>query len=158
MDKNVPLPSSIKDYVDAPLDFFDLLDEVIPTEVCHYTSKETAIEYILKNREIRLGRLGLTNDPRESKRWTVPNIVWSKESSDSENAENDLMIEDEVNRILKEEWRVLCVTCHSPTPLMVNRNMTIINMALVIQGCGRNMQRIIQAFAYCSMVANWTML
>jgi len=38
MQKNVPLPPGIKDYVDTPLDFFDLLDEVIPTEVCHYTS------------------------------------------------------------------------------------------------------------------------
>ena len=81
MDKNVPLPSSIKDYVDAPLDFFDLLDEVIPTEVCHYTSEETAIKYILKNKEIRLGRLGLTNDPRESKRWTVPSVGWGDKLS-----------------------------------------------------------------------------
>ena len=73
MQTNISLPPGIADYVDASLEFFDLLDDVIPTEVCHYTSKETAMEHILESKKIRLGRLGLTNDPRESKPWMVPN-------------------------------------------------------------------------------------
>lgn len=75
MRTNIPLPTGIDDYVDAPLDFFDLLDDSIPTEVCHYTSREIAVEHILESKRIRLGRLGLTNDPRESKRWRVPSSL-----------------------------------------------------------------------------------
>jgi len=116
MKKNISLPSGVVDYVDSPLDFFDLLDDAIPTEVCHYTSKETAMEYILEGGKIRLGKLGLTNDPRESKRWIVPNLLWSVDFAkdfEKEIAESNLMIENEVNRILKEEWRVLCTVCHN---------------------------------------------
>jgi len=116
MQTNISLPSGIDDYVDAPLEFFDLLDDVIPTEICHYTSKEIALEHILANKKIRLGRLGLTNDPRESRRWMVPNVVWGEEltkEGEAEIAKSTLMIEQEVNRILKEEWRVLCAVCHN---------------------------------------------
>ena len=116
MPNQISLPPSINDYVDVPLDFFDLLDDVLPTEVCHYTSRETAMERILKSKKIRLGLFGSTNDPRESKRWTVPNLVWAGDFAkdwETEIAKNNLMIEDEVNRVIKEEWRVLCTTCHN---------------------------------------------
>jgi len=116
MQTNISLPPGINDYVDASLAFFDLLDDVVPTEVCHYTSKKTAMEYILESKKIRLGKLGLTNDPRESKQWIVPNLVWSGDFAkdfEKEIAENNLMIENEVNRVLKEEWRVLCTACHN---------------------------------------------
>jgi hypothetical protein len=116
METNITLPSGINDYVDAPLDYFDLLDNIIPTEICHYTSKETAMECILESGKIRLGRLGLTNDPRESKLWTVPSVAWGEEinkKSEREIFENALLVQQEVNRILKEEWRVLCTVCHN---------------------------------------------
>src|SRR4030067_3572463 len=116
METNILLPPGVDDYVDAPLDFFDRLDVLIPTEVCHYTSKETALEHILESQKIRLGGLGLTNDPRESKRWMVPNVVWGDEltkEGEKEIAKSTLMIDQEVNRILKEEWRVLCTVCHN---------------------------------------------
>jgi hypothetical protein len=116
MQMNISLPRGIDDYVDAPLEFFDLLDDLIPTEVCHYTSKETAMKHILESKKIRLGRLGLTNDPRESKRWIVPNVVWGDEltkEGEKEVAESTLMIDQEVNRILQEEWRVLCTVSHN---------------------------------------------
>lgn len=35
----------------------------------HYTRADIAIDYILKNRTLRLGSLAKTNDPRESKEW-----------------------------------------------------------------------------------------
>jgi len=98
MQTNISLPPGIDAYVDAPLEFFDLLDDSIPTEVCHYTSKETAMEHILESKKIRLGRLGFTNDPRESKRWMVPNVVWGEElikEGEKELARSTLMIEYE---------------------------------------------------------------
>jgi hypothetical protein len=56
------------DYVDLPLENWNLLDEFIPPkEVCHYTSRDTALKYILHNKEILLGNLSETNDPRETK-------------------------------------------------------------------------------------------
>jgi Protein of unknown function (DUF2971) len=37
--------------------------------VYHYTKAETARDFILKNRTLRLGRYDKTNDPKESKTW-----------------------------------------------------------------------------------------
>lgn len=57
-----------KDYVDLPAEKWHQLNQFIPpNEVCHYTSKETALEYIFYHNEIRLGNLNETNDPKETK-------------------------------------------------------------------------------------------
>ncbi len=56
------------DYVDLSPESWNLLDEFMPPkEVCHYTSRDTALEYILHNKEILLGNLNETNDPKETK-------------------------------------------------------------------------------------------
>lgn len=37
----------------------------------HYTSANTAIEYILKNKQLKLGKYINTNDPKETKTWQI---------------------------------------------------------------------------------------
>ncbi|MBP4000695.1 DUF2971 domain-containing protein [Pseudomonas koreensis] len=39
----------------------------MPNHVYHYTTARTAIDHILRNKTLRLGRLGGVNDPKESK-------------------------------------------------------------------------------------------
>lgn len=41
----------------------------------HYTSTDTAIGYILKDRRLRLGRYSATNDPAESKTWVFGKVA-----------------------------------------------------------------------------------
>ncbi|MGC1375902.1 MAG: DUF2971 domain-containing protein [Anaerolineales bacterium] len=97
-----------QDYVDLPIEHFEQLDEVIsiPTEVCHYTSKEKALEKILKNKNIRLGNITSTNDPKESKqRWLV---YFNREFFSSEAGPCN----EEEQTILKE-WKIFCTCCHN---------------------------------------------
>ena len=57
MNKEKKIP---EDYIDSDLDQFDLLDSVIPAEVCHYTRMDIALEKILFYKQIRLGCLADT--------------------------------------------------------------------------------------------------
>jgi hypothetical protein len=104
-------PPGINDYVDLPLDTFDVLNDFIPTEVCHYTRMETSLEKILVGKKILLGQLGFTNDPRESKPGGFEYFSW--EESPTEITQNPQEVSREVNRIKREEWRVLCTSCHN---------------------------------------------
>jgi len=84
---------------------------MIPKELCHYTKKDIALEKILYDREIKLGLIGLTNDPKESQidmySMTQPN---NYQFSLSElNETNKLFLS-----IAKEEWKVLCLTKNLP--------------------------------------------
>jgi hypothetical protein len=109
------LPDGVSDYIDLPLETFDMLDDFIPTEVCHYTSKETALEKILGAKKILLGQLGFTNDPRESKPGVFAYFSWGEDLT--EIAQNPHEVNNEVNRIKREEWRVLCTSCHNDPAL-----------------------------------------
>lgn len=91
---------------------------MIPKELCHYTKRDTAIEKILFNRQLKLGRLGLTNDPKETKTRTISVI------SDYEKQYDLFDIAHKAEKVMKEEWRVLCLTKHLPTrKTYSNRNV-----------------------------------
>jgi hypothetical protein len=88
---------------------------MIPEEICHYTKKDIALEYILYTKELRLGQMKFTNDPRESKPWRIP-IMWEA----SDDTVNTIQHEKywnkaykKVNEIIAEEWKVLCATIHN---------------------------------------------
>lgn len=103
--------SKIDDYINKTVDEFELFDDYLPAEVCHYTKAEMA-EIILKNQEILMNQLGKTNDPKESKWWNTPMLQWGT---------NDVSIvnfQSEVNRMKSEEWKVFCTTCHNNPPVI----------------------------------------
>ena len=105
-----------KDYLDTGADF-DQLDQYIPTDVCHYTSRKTGLEKILSNQTVRLSRLVDTNDPRESKtrlyfrnEYKVQNGFWQKPGGTLEYK-------------MMAEWRVLCLSCNKqPNRSFMNPN------------------------------------
>lgn len=84
----------------------------IPERVYHYTSKATALEHILPTKRIRVGSLGLTNDPRETKEWGFP-VIFSR-GPDAPRIDFEFDAVNQLNRlanqIRKEEWWVLCAT------------------------------------------------
>lgn len=85
---------------------------MIPKELFHYTKKDTALEKILFERKIRLGQLRFTNDPKESKKLSIQLIyVDDAKKSPPEWVHKSL---DEVERVYKEEWNVLCMTKNLP--------------------------------------------
>jgi len=78
---------------------------MIPKELCHYTKKDIALEKILFSKKIKLGQLGFTNDPKESK----PKEL-SLFSDPHERLHSFHEIVQEAKRVSKEEWKVLCMT------------------------------------------------
>jgi hypothetical protein len=44
---------------------------MLPRNIYHYTRLDTGLEKILSSNKIRLGLLGNTNDPRETKPWEL---------------------------------------------------------------------------------------
>ncbi|USK48858.1 DUF2971 domain-containing protein [Bacillus sp. CMF12] len=76
----------------------------------HYTSYSTAIEHILTNQTLRFSPYTRTNDPRESKKWafglTCPTVLPSNDEITS--------IQEEMNRTLKENTKVLCFAKDTP--------------------------------------------
>src|SRR5215467_10292150 len=79
---------------------------MIPNELCHYTRRETALEKILFNKTIRLGKLGLTNDPKETKTKSIQ--VLSDIADRGRVDYRKISKYDE--KITKDEWKVLCFT------------------------------------------------
>jgi len=99
-----------EDYTDLPFDQFSLLDNIIPTEVCHYTRMDIALEKILLDRKIRLGSLAATNDPRESKQ----QYFWYDEWN---NISGVVALMDKAEQKLLKEWKVFCASCHNKPSL-----------------------------------------
>jgi hypothetical protein len=83
---------------------------MIPKEVCHYTKKEIALENILFDKQLRLSRMGLTNDPREFGSWKICAHMIDGDFATPPNILNEF--NGEVNRVRANEWKVLCVTLH----------------------------------------------
>jgi hypothetical protein len=80
--------------------------------VAHYTSCETALDCILKNRSIKIGPLIKTNDPRETKMW---NFGIGSSYSDQINPTSKEIEElaghnVDFNRILRNGYKALCVS------------------------------------------------
>lgn len=103
------------DYVDLPPENWNLLNEFIPPkEVCHYTSRDTTLEFILHNKEILLGNLNETNDPKESKLRYFHFINKPRNKYDVQGIVHGL------GRV--EDIKVLCVSCHNhPSWEIMNR-------------------------------------
>jgi len=80
--------------------------------ICHYTKREVAMEKILVTKQLRLGQIGQTNDPRESKPWEIPIPFTSGLQGKEREKEEELVKEtiSEIRRVMKEEWKVLCFT------------------------------------------------
>jgi hypothetical protein len=78
--------------------------------VAHYTRLETAVDYILKNRSLRLGPLTATNDPRETKTWLFALGRGSFSSLSSDELKNLAKRNVEFDKLLKHNHKVLCVS------------------------------------------------
>lgn len=75
--------------------------------IYHYTKADTAIDYILKNKNLRLSKFNTTNDPKESKDWFfIPGT--------NENRNLDKYTPEYLSTImnpdLKEKTSLLCFT------------------------------------------------
>jgi hypothetical protein len=78
---------------------------MIPDELCHYTRRETALEKILFNKLIRIGKLGLTNDPKETKARSIQIL-----SDVADRAHKDInKIAKYAEKVTKDELRVFCL-------------------------------------------------
>ncbi|MCC7119651.1 MAG: DUF2971 domain-containing protein [Anaerolineales bacterium] len=85
---------------------------MIPTELCHYTKKDIALEKIFYEGKIKFNQLGRTNDPKESV--VYPTVTYFPSLGDKNADEYYKLLVNEFQRIQKEEWKVLCMTMHSP--------------------------------------------
>jgi hypothetical protein len=87
---------------------------LIPDELVHYTNKETALEHILYEKQIRFGLLGKTNDPKETKGWYHTLVYFVNNNGETPNrfisfphSEYEM-----VNEVMMKEWKVFCLTKH----------------------------------------------
>lgn len=85
----------------------------IPGRVYHYTKRETAIECILPEKTIRLGPLGLTNDPRETQPW-LGGISYGPGRDLPPDRDYLWKAVSELNRARKEDWFVICLCQDDP--------------------------------------------
>lgn len=84
----------------------------VPKRIYHYTTKAIALEHILPTKKIRIGSLGSTNDPRETKDWGFP-VHFRGDSS----FEVVHKVQITANRIRRNEWWGLC-TCQDDPDLV----------------------------------------
>jgi hypothetical protein len=90
---------------------------MIPKEVFHYTKNCSAIK-ILSEKKIRLGQFKYTNDPREARKWAIPGEYLGVAPITEEDlirfGKGTRRLNDEINNIRLQEWKVLCVSMHHP--------------------------------------------
>ncbi|RJP53930.1 MAG: DUF2971 domain-containing protein [Anaerolineaceae bacterium] len=89
---------------------------MIPDELCHYTTRETALEKILSTKKIKMSNLGLTNDPKESK--SRQEIIIA--DIDKQIRRKIFLINKRAEKIRKDEWKVFCLT--KSLPKLKNEN------------------------------------
>lgn len=108
---------TVKDYVDLPLDELEKLDNVVPKEVCHFTSKTTAIKKILKHRTIRFNDVISTNDPKETKeRLFYFDELGAKNKFDPKGVIIPLDFSNSVKERYRRyisECKIFCTSCHN---------------------------------------------
>lgn len=85
-------------------------EETIPQDLFHYTKSDTALEIILPSKKLRLGQLGFTNDPRESKPWNILKLNPNREYKNANPVDVSKVLDEMIPRVMKEEWKVLCFT------------------------------------------------
>ena len=71
----------------------------------HYTSARTAIDYILKDKQLKLGRYFNTNDPKETKTWQFS--IGSNENRDLSGV-SLTEISEKFTRALKHKTNLAC--------------------------------------------------
>jgi len=101
-------------------------EETIPQDIFHYTRMETALLRILPERKLLISPIGLTNDPKETKSWSIPKPSWLSPDSDQKSKQNTLaakVLDKEVPRVMKEEWKVLCFTLEHSIPYRIEDPM-----------------------------------
>jgi len=92
---------------------------MIPEEVFHYTSAKVAVEKILFEKQLKLGQIQFTNDPKESKLENIvhlPMIIYN--GMPSKKFIRQVIIEQSMIQIASNiklrEWKVLCVSKNHP--------------------------------------------
>ncbi len=78
----------------------------IPPDIYHYTKLNTALKRILPSRKFRLGLLGNTNDPRETKPWDM--VTYIENNSDDRIANEVIRVN--VPKVMRTECKVACFT------------------------------------------------
>ena len=84
-----------------------------PVEVCHYTTKDKALKYILPEKRLRFGQLKFTNDPKESRIRSGMGRHKENEVLDP-NLEGQCFVES--LRVHDYEWKVICFTASRQKP------------------------------------------
>jgi hypothetical protein len=84
---------------------------MVPNEVFHYTTNCKALK-ILIGKQLRLGQLEFTNDPKESKLWVGSLAILGVVDQNTGKAIGE--VQREINRIKSKEWKVLCVSKNHP--------------------------------------------
>lgn len=90
-------------YFNVTLMIFDVKDE--GQFLYHYTKSRTAIDYILKDRSLRLSAIRGTNDPKEVKDWE---FSLGTNQPDGLRGSRFLELSSEFSSALKDQTRVLC--------------------------------------------------
>ena len=80
---------------------------MIPIEVCHYTTKDNALKYILPEKRLRFNQIKYTNDPKESKIRSAAGVFKESEALDP-NVEGEYSLK--LFRVHDYEWKVLWFT------------------------------------------------
>lgn len=90
--------------------------------VYHYTSAETARDFILKSWKLRLNTLEATNDPRESKAWEFD--FWTSGKHDLGSYDMQ-QVSAWFSNVLKSRARLACFVCDK-TPLTGDHTQDIL--------------------------------
>lgn len=76
----------------------------------HYTTYNTALEYIFPTQSIRFSSIRNTNDPRESKEW----LFSMSSSTESPLGDEFFRYIQDLNRLIKSNSKLLCLTRDNP--------------------------------------------
>lgn len=125
------------DYVCLSPEELDKYDNIIPNEVCHFTSKITAIKKILKHRTILF--ITSTNDPKETKeRLFYFDELGAKNKYDPKGVIIPLDLSPKIKerfRKLISECKIFCVSCNNDLMSLVKGENPI---ELHYSGIGRS--------------------
>jgi len=84
--------------------------------VYHYTSRETALEFILSTGKIRLNLFKYLNDPRESKDWSFSMSTTSDTEDEITNCFKE--IQERGTHYVKSHCKVLCMVKDDPRAII----------------------------------------
>lgn len=93
-------------------------DDFAHRYLCHYTSREAFLSYILPSMQLRMSRFSNVNDPRESRQW-VCNLMVPDDLMDAE--WDVLALSRRFTEHMKSNAKLLCVSQDDPA-LNANRS------------------------------------